>query len=104
MHLYVKEKNFFSGYLCLCCKGKREKYVDLCPKTGQGTASLKLRQIVLSYAYQISFFFRENRNHFTGFHAIVRLRRGSSTILWQKATIINTIIIVVLFAGRIKKL
>jgi len=44
--LYVEEEIFFSCYLHLLCKGRPENYRDQCPKTGQDTLSLKLRQIV----------------------------------------------------------
>jgi hypothetical protein len=84
--LYVEEEIFFSGYVRLFCNGRPHNFGGQCHKNGQGTPSLILRQIVWSCAYKVSLFSKENRNLFTRCTAIVRLRSGYPTILWQRAT------------------
>jgi hypothetical protein len=86
MLLYVEEEIFFNGYLHLCCKGRPNKYGDLCCTIGPGKPSLKLRHWVYSFAYQVILYSKQDHNRFTWCTAIVCLRRVSATILWQRTT------------------
>jgi hypothetical protein len=44
--LVCGRKHFLYFYFHLFCKGRPEKYVDICPKIRQGTPLLKRRQML----------------------------------------------------------